>query len=430
MPKILAFFSLLLLSTLACSLSISDLPADGESPTPDVATVVAATLTAVSAAPTPEPSETPAAPAPSAAALTVAYAREGNLLLWREGESPRALTTSGQDEAPRISDDGQVVAFLRNGELYSIRADGSGEQPLVNRAYLDSFRAAGMLEVRVRQFDFVPGSHEVFFSLYAETDGYPMPLGDLQRVNADGGAAPSIVLAAGQGEGQWTFSPDGRLFALAQGNQIRVLNRDGSGDRVVFTFEFVSTYSEWTYYPQVVWREDSAGFYTVIPASAALESPSQPTRYYYVPLTEGSPAQLAEFVAVPVWESFALMAPNGLSVAYVRPDGSSQSVHVIDLSTADRAIQTDSRLSIVNWNPDAQHVVIYNPNTPADVYAQAFGEPPLPLNDGVGALEELRWVTENRFLFLRGGQLCLRDGSTPSLVIDSNVTAYDFALAP
>lgn len=430
MPRIFALFSVLLLAALACSLPNSDTPVGGSSPTPDVATAVAATLTAVSAAPTPELTETPAAPAPSAVALTVAYARQGDILLWREGGAPRALTTTRLDESPRISDDGQVVAFLRNGELYSVRADGSGERPLVNRAYLDSFRAAGMLDVRIRQFDFVPDSREIFFSLYAETDGYPMPFGDLHRVNADGLAAPSIVLSAGQGEGQWTFSPDGRFFALAQGNQIRVLNRDGSGDRVLFTFPFVSTYSEWTYYPQVVWRDDSAGFYTVIPAAAALENPSQPTRYYYVPLAEGSPAQLAEFVAVPVWGSFPLIAPNGLSVAYARPDGSSQSLHVIDLSTADRVLQTDSNLFIVNWNPDSRHVVFYNPNTPYDVYLQAFGEPPLPLNDGVGALEGLRWVTESRFLFLRGGQLCLRDVSTPGVVIDSNVTAYDFAFAP
>lgn len=428
MPRIFVLFALLLLTALACSLPMSDAPAGG-SPTPDVATVVAATLTAVSAAPTPEPSETPAAPVASPGTLTAVYAREGNILLWREGESPRALTTTRLDESPRISDDGQVVAFLRSGELYSVRADGSGERPLVNRAYLESFRAAGMLEVRIKQFDFIPASREIFFSLYAETDGYPMPLGDLHRVNADGGA-PAIVLAAGQGDGQWTFSPDGRFFALAQGNQIRVLNRDGSGDRVVFTFPFVSTYSEWTYYPQVVWRDDSAGFYTVIPASAALETPSQPTRYYYVPLTEGSSAQLAEFVAVPVWESFPRIAPNGLSVAYVRPEGSSQSLHVIDLSTADRVLQTDSNLFIVNWNPNSRHVVFYNPNTPYDVYLQAFGEPPLPLNDGVGALEGVNWVTESRFLFLRGGQLCLRDGSSPSMVIDSNVAAYDFTLAP
>ncbi len=425
MPRLFAFLALFL-SVLACSLPSSTLPAGQADPTANVATLVAATLTSVSVAPTPAPTETPL---PSPATLSVAYAREGNILLWQEGGTPRTLTTTRQDESPRLSDDGQVIAFLRNGELYSIRADGSGERPLVNRDYLNSFRAAGMLEVRIKQFDFIPASREIFFSLYAETEGYPMPLSDLHRVSAEGGA-PSIVLAAGQGDGQWTFSPDGRFFALAQGNQIRVLNRDGSGDRVLFTFPFVSTYSEWTYYPQVVWRNDLAGFYTVIPASAALENPSQPTRYYYVPLTEGSPAQLAEFVTVPVWESFPHIAPNGLSVAYVRPDGSSQSLHIIDLSTADRTIQTDSRLFILNWNPNSRHVVLYNPNTAADVYLQAFGEAPLPLNDGVGTLEELRWVSENRFLFLRAQELRLRDVSAASLVIDTSVTGYDFTLAP
>lgn len=428
MPKIFALLALFL-AVLACSLPSPAAPSGGVTPTPDVATIVAATLTAVSAAPTPAPTETPVAPSPAPGVLTIAYAREGNILLWREGQAPRALTTTRLDESPRISDDGQVVVFLRNRELYSIRADGAGERPLVTRAYLDSFRAAGMLEIRIRQFDFIPGSREVFFSLYAETEGYPMPLGDLHRVSVEGGA-PSIILAAGQGDGQWTFSPDGQFFALAQGNQVRVLNRDGSGDRVLFTFTFVSTYSEWTYYPQVVWRDDSAGFYTVIPAAAALDNPSQPTRYYYVPLTEGSPAQLAEFVTVPVWESFPYIAPNGLSVAYARPEGSSQALHVIDLSTADRTVQTDSRLFIVNWNPDSRHVVIYNPNTPADVYSQAFGEAPLPLNDTPGGLSDLRWVTESRFLFLRGEELRLRDGSAPSVVIDSNVSAYDFTLAP
>lgn len=428
MPRSFALFALLL-AALACSLPTTDSPPSGNTATPDIATIVATTLTASSASPTPESLEIPAPPVSMAAVLTIVYTRDGNILLWREGESPRALTTTRLDESPRISDDGQVIVFLRNNELYSIRVDGTGERPLVNRAYLDSFRAAGMLEVRIRQFDFIPGSREIFFSLYAETEGYPMPLGDLHRVSAEGGA-PSIVLAAGQGDGQWTFSPDGRFFALAQGNQIRVLNRDGSGDRVLFPFTFVSTYSEWTYYPQVVWRDDSAGFYTVIPAPAALENPSQPARYYYIPLTEGSPAQLAEFVTVPVWESFPYLAPNGLSVAYVRPEGSSQSLHVIDLSTADRTVQTDSRLYIVNWNPDSQQVAFYNPNTPADVVLQVFGGPPVPLNDTAGGLSNVRWVTESRFLFLSGEELRLRDLSAASFVIDTGVTGYDFAFAP
>jgi Tol biopolymer transport system component len=428
MPRFIALLTLFL-SALACSLPVADSPSDGSTATPDVATIVAATLTAVSVSPTPEPLETPAAPPPTSGVLTVAYAREGNLLLWREGDSPRALSTTRLDESPRISDDGQVIAFLRNGELYAVRADGAGERPLANRAYLESFRPAGVLEMRIQHFDFLPDSHEVFFSLYGETEAYPQPLNDLHRVSADSGA-PLIVLPAGQAGGEWTFSPDGQYFSLAQGNQIRVLRRDGSDDRVLFTFSFVSTYSEWTYFPEVVWRNDSAGFYTIIPASAALENPREPTRYYYVPLTDGSPAQLAEFVTVPVWQSFPFIAPDGLSVAYVRENSGSQSLHVIDLSTADRTVQTDSALTILNWNPDSQRIAFYNSNTPADVVLQAFSVAPVSLNDAGSGLSDLRWVTETRFLFISAGELRLRDLSTASFVIATTVTGYDFTLAP
>lgn len=442
MSKQYVVFGLLVLwaVTMACSLITSPpATAPAGNPTPNVATIVAATLDAMVS--TVEPTTAPATatipdatatatPGTAPSALLIAYARAGNIFLWREGTSPRPLTTTGLDQSPRISPDGQWVAFLRNGELYAIRADGSGERVLVNRAYLDAFRSAGLLDVRVGKFAFLPGGREIFFSLYAETEGYPGLLGDLHRVNVEGGT-PSLVLASGQGYGEWTFSPDGRLFALAQGNRIRVLNRDGSGDRVVFTFPSVATYSEWMYYPQVVWKADSSGFYTVIPASAVLENPSEPSRYYYVPLTGGSPTQRAEFVTVPVWESFAHLSPDGLNVAYIYPESSSsRSLHVIDPSGADRRIQTDSQLVILNWNPNSRHVVVYNPNT-ADVYLQAFGEPPIPINDTPGYIAEMRWVSETRFLFLSGEELRLRDlSSAASVVIDSGVTGYDFTLVP
>ncbi|PWH12408.1 MAG: hypothetical protein DDG60_13340 [Anaerolineae bacterium] len=420
----------LLLSALACGLPIPASPSESDIPTPDiVSTMVSATLTAVVPAPSEEASPTPAlAPAPSTI-LTIVYSRGGNILLWREGETPRTLTTTGIDEQPRISDDGQMIVFLRNGELYAIRADGTGERPLITRAYLDTFRAAGILEVRIQRFDFIPASRDIFFSLYAETDGYPMPFDDLQRVNAET-AETKIILPQGRGGGNWTFSPAGKFFALSQGNQIRVLRPDGSEDRVVFTFDPVSTYSEWTYYPEIVWRNDEEGFYTVIPASTALENPSQPTRYYYIPLS-GMPAQLAEFVTVPVWESFPRLAPNGMSVAYVRPDSGSQSLHIIDLSTADLRLQTASRIYIENWNPNARHVTFYNPEMASDVFAQAAGEAPAQLNDSPSGWDNLRWVSERRFLFrTSAGELRLRDGSAPSIVLDTGITEYDFTLAP
>ena len=418
----------LILAVLACNLPFGTATPDAPPATLDVTTLVAENLTAAAlgtAAASSEVTGTPA-PEPVRTNLNVVYARGGNIILWRESASPINLTASGQDDAPAISDDGQVIVFLRNGELFSIRADGSGERQLVSQAFMDGFRAADMLSVRLLEYGFAPGSHEVYFNLLGETDAFPVPLNDLQRADADTGAI-NVVLSAGSGGGVWTFSPDTQWLALTQGDKIRVLRRDGSDDRVVFTFKFVSTYSEWTYYPQVVWKNDSTGFYTVIPASAALDNLSEPSRFYYVPLG-GEAARLAEFVTVPVWQSFPSISPNGAQVAYARQDGASQALHVIDASTADRVYTTAPSLSIMGWNPDSLRVV-YRTDDPANVSALAFGAPSLALNDAT-TFSSLRWVSENRYLFLSGEELRVRQIPDASILLDSGVTSYDFVVLP
>jgi hypothetical protein len=93
-------------------------------------------------------------------------------------------------------------------------------------------------------------------------------------------------------------------------------------------------------------------------------------------------------------------------------------------------VQTDSALTILNWNPDSQRIAFYNSNTPADVVLQAFSVAPVSLNDAGSGLSDLRWVTETRFLFISAGELRLRDLSTASFVIATTVTGYDFTLAP
>ena len=427
MPKKLALI-FLLLTMLACNLPFSDSPASQDSqPTPDIATLVAENLTAAVAtvAPLPEPASTPS-PEPARANLNVVYARGGNLVLWRESASALALTLSGQDQSPIISDDGQVIAFLRHGELFAIRADGTGERLLVSQSYMDSFRSGDMLSVRLSEFDFAPGSHDIYFSLLGETGSFPAPLNDLQRVNADS-AEIAVILAAGSGGGNWTFSPDCQWLALAQANQIRVMRPNGTEDRVVFKFKLVSTYSEWFYFPQVVWRNDSAGFYTVIPASAALENPSEPTRYYYVPLT-GEAAKLAEFVAAYIWTSFPFIAPNGIQVAYIRESDKIQSLYVIDASTADRAYTSRSILKIMGWNPDSLRVA-YQTSESSEVALLAFGAEPVSLND-TARFSDLEWVSVNRYLFLSGDDLRLRELPGASISIDTGVTGFDFVLLP
>lgn len=429
MPQKLALIALLL-AALACSLPLDSAPtASPVSPTPDLlATLVSENLTAAaqSATPTAPPAAQTPTPEPPASNLLVVYARQGKIMLWREGNTPQPLTTTGQDNQPRISDDGQWIAFLRGGELYAVRADGTGERPLVTRAYMDGFRATDVLEVRVSQFDFLPASHDIFFELLGDTEAYPMPVNDLQKVNAASGG-PAVVLAPGQGGGRWFISPDNQWLALAQSAQVRVMRLDGSQDRVVFKFKLVSTYSEWFYYPQLAWRDDSAGFYTVIPASAALENPTEPARYYYIPLA-GEPAKLAEFAAVPVWVSFPFIAPNGVRVAYVTENAGSQTLRVIDASTAGQVYASAPNLSILNWNPDSLRVAYTGGEPPAASLA-APGSPAIPLND-TPKFSEMRWVSAEHFLYLNGEELRLRTLPGPSTLIDSEVGGYDFVLLP
>lgn len=420
---------ILILAGLACSLPFSGAPTETAPPTPDVATLVAANLTAAAVGTVPPAApvatDTPS-PEPAPVNLSVVYARGGNLTLWRESGAPVNLTSSGQDDSPVLSDDGQVIAFLRNKELYAIRADGSGERLLVSQAYMESFRTADMLAIRPVLFDFAPGSHDIYFSLLGDTEAFPIPLDDLQRVNADAGA-PAVILPARSGGGKWTFSPDRQWLALSQGNQVRVMRPDGSENRIAFSFTQVSTYSEWTYFPQVVWRNDSAGFYTVIPASAALDNPAEPTRFYYIPLT-GDPAKLAEFVTVPVWQSFPYISPDGIKVAYVRESGGTQELHVIDASTADRVYTAGPAFSILSWNPDSERVAFHG-SDPLVVNLLGFGAAPTLLSEG-GPFSGPQWVGNDKYLFKNGEELRLRQLPGASMILENGVESYDFALVP
>ncbi|MCX7690242.1 MAG: hypothetical protein N2051_05510, partial [Thermoflexus sp.] len=109
-------------------------------PTPGGATAVPATPTTVptataspAATATATPAPSPTSP-PAAQRLVIAFVSGGDLYVWREGETARRLTRADPETGARIpiSDDGQVIAFFRDGELYSIRADGSSERLLVS----------------------------------------------------------------------------------------------------------------------------------------------------------------------------------------------------------------------------------------------------------------------------------------------------------
>jgi hypothetical protein len=65
--------------------------------------------------------------------LRVVYLREGNLWSWTEASDNVMLTGTGDMSTARLSNDGQLLAFIRGREVWTIRMDGTAARLLVTQ---------------------------------------------------------------------------------------------------------------------------------------------------------------------------------------------------------------------------------------------------------------------------------------------------------
>jgi hypothetical protein len=98
--------------------------------TPEPAPITLATTTPVTEIGTPEsPPPTPTTSLStdilSPSGLRVVYLREGNLWSWTETGGSQQLTGTGDMSTARLSDDGQLLAFMRGREVWMVRMDGT-----------------------------------------------------------------------------------------------------------------------------------------------------------------------------------------------------------------------------------------------------------------------------------------------------------------
>jgi dipeptidyl aminopeptidase/acylaminoacyl peptidase len=123
---------------------------------------------------------------------------EGGIYAARDGRLNQ-LTEDPADAEPDFSADGRKIAFVRGGDVWSMRADGTGQHKLTSGAELDS------------RPQFSPDGRYVVFER-ATAKGSPR---DLYRVNLGGSARP-LVISAGD-EHEASFSPDGKTIVFVRG---------------------------------------------------------------------------------------------------------------------------------------------------------------------------------------------------------------------
>jgi len=233
-----------------------------------------------SASPTP-PTEAPlpSAQPPSASAATgttVAYTKDGDILVWDDvtGES-REIFDSGDVIRVELSDDGQLVAFLRRSIVQTSDVewreqsalwvvDLSGENP---RELVSADTLRGLLGAPERdssnipEIAWIPGTHRLLYNgwtylVMAEGESHAIPRG-LYSVDADEGTQQ--VLVGAEGPQRFVVSPDGQQVALFSPTGLSFVNADGSNlRRDVLTHAQVGVPGP--LFPVGVWTEDSQAF--------------------------------------------------------------------------------------------------------------------------------------------------------------------------
>jgi Tol biopolymer transport system component len=373
--------------------------------------------------------DTPEIPVPSSTTLRVVYIKGGNVWLWTEGMGNSQLTYTGVDNTPILSGDGQEIAFLRNGELWVVNADGSAQRQLVSSAFLSTLTTGSDI-VEVKDFVWKPGAQTIYFNslVVAGEAGYRIPQVDLYRINTDGGVDAVIMEESPGSGGVPSFSPDGSVIALVQPDKIKFLVVMDSSSSVPLTFTNILTYSEWSYIPEVVWQLDSSGIWVVVPASDPLSDPTQPSTLWYIPLS-GSPSVVTTFISVPAFASSPVIAPDGNQVLYLGSDGLNNNLQVrrTDGFETGYTFAEAGQIGIVNWAPDSIHFTYWFPQ-PSITYIGAVGVVPFYVSDTSPTARMVNWIDDQRVIFISdAGELRFRQVDGASTLIDSNVSDYTFA---
>jgi hypothetical protein len=373
------------------------------------------TETAVLAVSGTPPIETPETEA-TAGIVRAAYQKPDGPYVWTEGRRPQKLADSVNTMDATISRDGSAVAYRSDFGLYAVRVEGGEPVMLLDRR--DSPDNGGF--VGVYQFDFGPDSRYVYFigAHYA-----------LYRVTIDG-SPPERIFASGEG-GNFTFSPDGEWMTVFHTGEIVLARPDGKEARTAFTYPENAPFG--SNGPQIVWAEESSGFF--IASYAVRSNEPQPFTVWFVPV-KGEPAKRWTFQGYPG----ARLSPDGSRAVYFDRHNGTTDVHIADSSGRDvlyASLGDDADL--MDWSPDSRRFILnyyqYREDSPAMInvpYVCTPGEAPVRLTDTPTAYPA-RWVDNRRVLYsMESAELRLQEVGKPSLLIDDGLlsNAFDFTLLP
>jgi hypothetical protein len=251
--------------------------------------------------------------------------------VWDEATGQtNTIFLSGDVIRVTMSDDGQVIAFLRrsgdplaNNEwreqsaLWVVDRNGENPRELVSAESLrQRLNAAERDSANIPQLEWIPGTHKLLFSgwtyfVMAEGESHAVPQG-LYQIDVDTFSDTTLIQAGNNL--RFMPSPDGSQIALMTLDGLGLINTDGSNLRAN-VFPYAQIGHTGPLFPTGVWTQDSTAFLI----TGSLEA--DPTfninfTIWRVPLDGSSPTALGTVAkSEPGSVTFA---PDGGRLAFVQ----------------------------------------------------------------------------------------------------------------
>jgi hypothetical protein len=315
--------------------------------------------------------------------LTVTWIENGDVLVWRTGDAAPSRYTSGSALQSVLSSDGQYIAFYSPApsSLWLITpTDPNPIEIVPNKALASSdtqYLHIGNLQ---------RGANNTFyFNTYLQPSHITMQTGDLWMVDA---AAKSYkqILSSGQA-GSFSVSPDGQHIAIMQSGayntaegKISLVDQKGESRIDVLSFPAVSTASDYDFYPQINWLQDSSGLDVAIPDKDLVYHDDTALTSLWQISSDGAKTQRgmvqASFFGLPQWSS------DGKYLAYLRHKGDITTnqfeMIIAGGDGSNPAVYASGRagnIGLPQWLPDSDQF-IYAQGEPGDYWLGQIGQPP------------------------------------------------------
>lgn len=339
-----------------------------------------------------------------------------------------------------IAPGGDKFAFLRErgnnrNQLMLVNADGSGLTTLADSADLpptvdDTRRMIG-------EYQWLPDGTTLAFTTVSVSEEGPGVFGNDDLWLAVLGGQPVEQFPAGTGGSTFDISANNQVVMATASEIIRV-NLNGSGRETVITFEPVSTYSEYVYYPRPRWLANSSQ------AVVAISSPdplfgSAEAALWQIPAA--GEADLMNTIPGNILFHPVVWSPGGQYLAYVRqipdPENPPLEFYLGQGSGHNLALYGPAapQITFLGWAPEGDNFVYSTQQEDGKVayHIGRPGEDPVTVNaPDDTAVNEVRWLTGDLFVVaigssgdwrLAGGNL---SGDRADLVtIDTDSPAFD-----